>query len=77
MSQEKSYLEFRHTGDSESGKTRLFAVLNKENGSFLGGIKWHAAWRKYCFFPAKETIFDMKCLKEIMLYLDELMKERV
>lgn len=42
----------------------------------LGFIKWHGAWRKYCFFPESETIFDVSCMEEIMQKIRELMAAR-
>lgn len=32
----------------------------------LGQIRWHGAWRQYCFFPSAETIFNNDCLLTIV-----------
>lgn len=45
------------------------------NGIPLGEIKWYGAWRKFCFFPYEETVWDMKCLTDIIKFLDKTNKE--
>ena len=62
---------FKDSGYSGSGKTLVNEVYSL-NGIFLGTIKWHGAWRKYCFFPAKETLFDSSCLQLISQTLDNM-----
>ena len=57
-------------------KTQVYSILNKNNKYLLGIICWKSTWRKYCFFPNKDTVFDSKCLKDITEFLDKLMKER-
>jgi len=66
-----SYLKFVHNGNSPSGKTKIWDVVNYMFGIVLGVVKWHAPWRKYIFFPAKETGFDSGCLREIADSLDK------
>jgi hypothetical protein len=31
----------------------------------LGEVKFYPQWRKYCFFPFVNTVFDTACLEEI------------
>lgn len=59
-----------------TGKTKIFKVTNKENGSFLGMIKWYGAWRTYCFFVQDATIFEPTCLKDIASFIENLMLQR-
>lgn len=56
-------------------KTERFRMSTIE-GNELGVIKWHGAWRKYCSFIEKDTIFDAKCHKDITEFLEMLMGER-
>lgn len=42
----------------------------------LGEIKWYAQWRRYCFFPFDQVLFDASCLKEIQDHLNEMMAAR-
>lgn len=46
-------------------KTKIFLVKSLDGDNFLGLIKWYGAWRKYCFFPEEQTIFESVCLKDI------------
>lgn len=31
----------------DTGKTKMWEVRNSNDGSYLGVIRWHGAWRKY------------------------------
>lgn len=54
-------------------KTRKWLVVNTEVKLCpipLGVIKWHGAWRKYCFFPEADTLFEQVCLREIADFIE-------
>jgi hypothetical protein len=70
-----SYLVFKHVGFSVSGKTTEHKVTNLD-GIELGMIKFKATWRKYCFYPVANTVYDNNCLKEIMDFIDLQMRQR-
>lgn len=55
-------LDFELVGKTKSGKT---AIWNVRNGIVLGEIKWYAHWRRYCFYPAPETLYDAVCLRQV------------
>ena len=38
----------------------------------LGTIKWYNHWRKYCFYPESNIIWDNKCLMELVKFLDKI-----
>ena len=54
--------------------------ITTHDNSVLGKIKWHGAWWKYVFetfnIGDDGAIFDTKCLKDIIAYIDKLMEER-
>lgn len=53
-------------------KTAIYWIHSKKDANIiLGEIKWFGAWRKYCFFPGENTIFDNKCLNFILEFLEE------
>ena len=56
---------------SPSGKTEIFEVISVNNTK-LGRISWWAAWRKYCFMPSENIVFDNKCLSAICNVLNML-----
>ena len=66
----KQHLKFAIDRDFK-GKTKRWNVWNRLRMDFLGTIKWYGAWRKYCFFPDDGTIYDSKCMKRIMEFIDE------
>lgn len=58
-------------------KTPIYNLFSKYNpGVKLGEIKWFGAWRKYCFYPESDTIFDNKCLNYIIEFLDFVNKKK-
>lgn len=58
-----------------TGKTLKFEVINKSD-ILLGYIQWYGPFRKYCFYPSSNTLWDNKCLKDIVKVLEQLMNER-
>lgn len=67
------YIEFNKIGDT--GKTEIYEV-NSLKGTKLGLIKWFANWRKYTFQPESNTVFDSKCMAEIIEFITKLMEGR-
>lgn len=65
-----SYVEI-----SDTGKTKVIGVGNN-SGDKLGIIKWRSGWRKYVFEPETCTVWDAKCLTDIITFLNELMDSR-
>ena len=76
-----------HYGDIETGtyikfiptepltKTSVWRVHSKEDPIALGIIKWFARWRKYCFFPITDTVYEQVCLREIADFIERKTKE--
>ena len=60
----------------EGDKTNQYLVVSKKTSTPLGFVKWYGAFRKYCFFPADQTIFDPSCLRDIINFINFLMDER-
>ena len=46
-------------------KTPIYFIVNKEEDC-IGEIKWYGPWRKFCFYPDKNTVWDSKCLNEVI-----------
>jgi len=44
--------------------TKIWDCRSK-SGTPLGVVKWWAHWRRYCFFPAPNMLFDCNCLWDI------------
>ena len=56
---------------NEGRKTKVFSIRTTDRDLFLGLIKWHSAWRKYCFFPLENTVFEEDCLRDIARFMEE------
>lgn len=62
--------------DFPNRKTKTFDVVNKDNSSYIGQIKWFGSFRKYSFFPAENCVFEQTCLRDIAKFMEDLMEER-
>ena len=58
----------------EGRKTPILHIHSNE-GYYLGDIKWYGAWRKFCFYPNQDTVWDNKCLSELLNFLEQYNKE--
>lgn len=58
----------------EGRKTSIYHIINNMRIS-IGSIKWFAPWRKYCFYPSTSTVWDNKCLQQILNLLNEYNKK--
>lgn len=56
--------------------TKKFNVHANEGMYYLGEIKWRSGWRRYAFFPSKDTLYESQCLRDIADFLDKLMRSR-
>lgn len=65
-----TYIEFVPQDIPEDRKTRPYLVRAKRDGAQLGIIKWYPGWRKYAFFPAGDTIFEQRCMRDIAQFIE-------
>jgi len=59
------WIEFVPTMQDPKKKTKLWFVDIKDTVECLGKIKWFSRWRKYCFFPFPDTVYEKDCLRDI------------
>lgn len=64
-----TFILFQQIESPPSNSTLRWEVRAKRDGVLLGSIKWYPGWRTYAFYPAPETIFEKKCLREIADFL--------
>lgn len=67
----QKYIRVKLTGASASGLTSIWSVQNIRSNENCGEIRWHGAFRKYCFYPSDGFLFDADCLRLISEFLDE------
>lgn len=51
--------------------TKRWAVMPKDDGAQIGRVQWYGPWRKYCFMPMANTVFEQLCLREIAAFCEE------
>lgn len=69
----RKFVRFELT-DTRADGTSVFNIYNNITGEHLGMIDWYDNWRKYCFLPNDNTLWEVECLKEVIDYIKELMK---
>ena len=57
-------------------KTSVYSVDSVSSGERLGIVKWYGPWRKYCFLPEDETLWDHSCLESVKIFMINLMNAR-
>lgn len=60
--------------DRRPHKTRRRSVTSLY-GDPLGQIKWWSPWRRYCFFPNPDTVFEQVCMREIADFVENKTRE--
>ena len=55
----------------ENRKTDIYCIATIGTNYIIGEIRWWGAWRKYCFFPNEDTVYDNKCMLQIMNFMNE------
>lgn len=70
---EYKWISIKEVGESKSGKTKVFEVVNNSHKDYsIGEIKWNGGYRKYAFYPARESYYEEDCLRDIANFLDNL-----
>lgn len=71
-----SYVTFVDEGQTASGKTRRWSVMNANGNGRLGIIKWYGGWRRYCYFPESQIVLSAGCLVDIATFIEAKMEAR-
>lgn len=56
-------------------KTSVWFVSNAETKEKIGYVKWYGPWRKYCYFPIDQTVYEQDCLRDIANFIENATKE--
>lgn len=56
--------------------THLYEVRAREDGTCLALIQWYGPWRTYVLQPKNSSIWESRCLRDIVAFLEELQRER-
>lgn len=70
---ETQYFTAERLDPIKNRKTPIFIIYSNTGELIeLGMIKWHGAWRKFCLFPNSNTLWDNKCLEDVINLLNTL-----
>ena len=72
---EYKWIRIEEVGESKSGKTKIYDVIEKGYGTSLGSIKCRPNWRKYAFYPINDSWYEEECLRNIAEFLESLKHE--
>jgi len=74
-----AWLVFLKENPKPNRKTNTYRVFSKCSKCTTGIIKWHPAWRHYCYFPTIEfeTILSDRCLLSIAKFIGDLNNKNV
>lgn len=67
---ETHWLRFEKVADNT--RTIKIDVVPKEGHGPIGQIHWYHTWRKYCFFPEWNCVFETQCLSDIIKVVNNL-----
>jgi hypothetical protein len=70
------FMRVTNLADLLKKKTGVWRIEAIQSSAVLGGIKWYPAWRRYCFYPLADTIFDANCLWDIADFCARMTKEQ-
>ena len=66
-----AYMDYVPQKREEGRKTEKWTVISLMGSHELGVVSFHPAWRKYVFWPEKNTIFDPACLRDLADFVDK------
>ncbi len=75
MENESKWITFELEIPLKQRKTDIWGVYSKQGHAVLGLVMWYPAWRKYAFYPNKETVFEQDCLRDIAKFIEDKTKE--
>ena len=64
------YMDFILQPQEEGRKTEKYKVISAMGSHLLGFVSFHPAWRKYVFWPEKNTLFDPACLRDLADFVE-------
>ena len=64
-------VESRHPG-VDLGRVDTYTLKNKKSGAALGHIHWYELWGEWVLSPIQGSVFDARCLRDVIELLREL-----
>ncbi len=56
----------------DTGKTKVWCLWSKNDGTLLGEVKWYGAWRQYTFHTHSDwnTVWNAECLADLTRFVE-------
>jgi hypothetical protein len=64
------WISFKLNDRRLKAKTDTWEVWSLDEASHIGSVRWYSPWRKYCFFPSHETVWEQDCLRHIAEFIE-------
>lgn len=71
----ESHLDFRKLALRKGAKLHQYEVWNTKFDESIGFIHWRGGWRQYVFQAKPDIDMTRSCMKEVIEFIDSLMKE--
>jgi len=69
------HLRFHKCFLEKGKKMYRYVVFNEQFDERIGDIRWRGGWRQYVFQALPEIDMSRSCMKELISFIDSLMKE--
>lgn len=70
------HIKFSEIDLRDGRVTKAWAVMTNDGAACLGRVAWYSPWRKHCFFPSNQTLFEEDCLRRISFFIVTATEER-
>jgi hypothetical protein len=69
------WIKFAEVDLKDGRKTKVWAVMTLDRTNCLGRVGWFSPWRRYCYFPHPNTVYEEDCLELIAQWCKAKTKE--
>lgn len=70
MSETRVWIGFSPNVRGLKAKTDTWEVWSLDEANHLGQVRWYSPWRKYCFFPGHDTVWEQDCLRFVAEFVE-------
>lgn len=70
MKTKYKYFNFTHDASTDIWACKTNSKVDAT--IVLGTAEYYPVWKRYCFFPANDTVYSDTCLSDIAKFLNEL-----
>ena len=49
-----------------------YGIVNRNANVAIGLVAWNSWWKRYCFYPEEDTVWDVGCLADVQDFINSL-----